>query len=254
MTGEHERRTQSAAKLTGNAVSSQAILRQSIIDGIEAARRNRLAGIALWIFGSAIITGYWFIPSVHRFLETIAQLKIRGGFWFAAVSTGLFGGLIPSLLRKCIDAKLKNPPNTWLISNSLFWAAKGVEIDVWYRLQAYLFGDGSSWQVIAIKTVVDQLVYVPVLGLVNVILFFAWRDCGYSVSRFRQQLGPHWYRKRVLPVLIANWLVWFPAVILIYCFPLALQLPIQNLVLCFWILLLTFLTALPDGIRSAGVR
>jgi len=47
---------------------------------------------------------------------------------------------------------------------------------------------------------------------------------------------------RYLPMLIAGWLVWIPTVMLIYLFPLPLQLPFQNIILCFWSMILLFFT------------
>ncbi len=45
---------------------------------------------------------------------------------------------------------------------------------------------------------------------------------------------------RVIPLMIANWVVWIPAVSLIYLFPLPLQLPLMNIILALWCLILTF--------------
>ena len=219
---------------------------RAIADGIAAARRNRSAGLALWTFGCVIIAGYFFVPAVRQMLDQVAEWKVRWGFLFSVLSTGLFGGLIPSLIQMLADRKQPDAPRHYPISNTLFWGVKGIEIDLLYRIQAMLFGSGADWQTVGIKTMVDQFIYVPALGLPNVILFYLWRDCGYDCQRFPRKLGRNWYRNRILPVLIANWFVWVPAVVLIYVFPLALQLPIQNLILCFWILMLTLLTNRQD--------
>ncbi len=224
----------------------QSLIKRAFADGVQAARQNRIAGIALWIFGCAIIAGYYLVPAFHEVLEQVAEWKARWGFLFSAISTGLFGGLIPSLIQMLVQRKQPVDQPQHALSNTLFWAVKGIEIDALYRFQAMLFGDSAQWQTIAIKTFVDQFLYVPAFGLVNVILFYLWRDCRYDCGVLRRKLGRHWYRERVLPVLIANWFIWIPAVVLIYCFPLALQLPVQNLILCFWILMLTFLTRKPD--------
>jgi hypothetical protein len=57
--------------------------------------------------------------------------------------------------------------------------------------------------------------------------------------------GGQWYRRKVLPVLISNLGVWVPTVCIIYALPTALQLPLQNLVLCFFTLLLAHV--MPGG-------
>jgi hypothetical protein len=43
-------------------------------------------------------------------------------------------------------------------------------------------------------------------------------------------------------VTFSQWMVWIPAVSIIYCLPSALQIPLFNLVVCFWVLLLTFVS------------
>jgi len=44
---------------------------------------------------------------------------------------------------------------------------------------------------------------------------------------------------RSLVVMVSIWAVWLPAVVIIYSFPSPLQLPLFNIVLCFWCLLLS---------------
>lgn len=56
-----------------------------------------------------------------------------------------------------------------------------------------------------------------------------------------------WYARTVLPTLIANFGVWVPAVAIIYALPTPLQLPRQNLVLCFFTLLLAHLNRRQHG-------
>jgi FtsH-binding integral membrane protein len=46
-------------------------------------------------------------------------------------------------------------------------------------------------------------------------------------------------------LLVATWGVWVPAVAVIYLLPTALQLPLQNVVLCFFTLLVIFMTRRP---------
>jgi hypothetical protein len=41
--------------------------------------------------------------------------------------------------------------------------------------------------------------------------------------------------------MVANWLVWIPALALIYSLPAALQFPLFSGVMCFFILILTLL-------------
>lgn len=210
--------------------------------GLLAARKNFFAGVALWIFGITIVVSYYNWPSARALFDQVSELKIAWGFFFSILSTAIFGGLIPSLIT-AISNGYSFTRNVYLtLTNVGLWGFKGIELDLLYRGQAYVFGADNQISTIAFKTLFDQLIYVPLIGLTNVILFVLWRDLNFSCRRFRAALGPNWYANRILPVIISNWFLWVPAVVLIYSLPTSLQLPIQNLVLVFWNLILFFFT------------
>ena len=52
-----------------------------------------------------------------------------------------------------------------------------------------------------------------------------------------------WYQRHVLPVLIAMWFLWIPVTACVYSLPATLQMPLFNVVLCFWSLLFAYITA-----------
>lgn len=208
----------------------------------------------MWLFGVSIMVGYYCSPTVHDVLESIGEFKLQVGWAFSIVSTAVFGGLIPAIVSQLFakpDLKNDRPEDEkkrgqqtlgFVVASTLLWAYKGLEIDCFYQFQAWVFGTAADFQTIVLKTVCDQLLMVPVFGMVNVILFYHWRECGYSFKQAVRELGENWYAKRVLPALIANWFIWIPAVSMIYCLPTALQLPVQNLILCFWVLILVVFT------------
>lgn len=201
----------------------------------------------MWCFGIALVSGYFCSPAVEQLLNELGQWKTHLGWKFSAISTAIFGGLIPAMVARLIQAPAQRPTVGLVAANTLLWAYKGLEIDLFYRVQAWMFGTSLSLSTIIAKTICDQFIMVPLFGIVNVVLFFVWRESGYSLSvrDIPSALGPHWYSRRILPVLIANWFVWVPSVAMIYCLPTSLQLPVQNLILCFWVLILLFFTNKP---------
>lgn len=219
--------------------------------GKQAAWENRYTGICLWLFGCAVVVGYYNFEILRASLEALGELKIRSGWIFGIVSTALFGGLLPVVLPMLFAQPKQKVFTSLLVSNVLFWGYKGFEIDLLYRVQAWMFGIETDFSTIACKTIVDMVVYAPLMGLLNCVLFYIWRDNGYSFSETRDSLGDNWYVEKVLPALISNFCVWFPSVIFIYSLPLALQLPVQNLILCFWVLILVFFTREEDERRTA---
>lgn len=260
-------------------------LRLAVSQGLAATRMYLVPAIALWCFGVALMIGYFCVPAVSDSLEAVRLFKGRLGFAFSMASTAIFGGLIPALIAFSFQRQpnrgrqtarepsatneLSEPPMpsgsaeqansgvrltrpstvVYLVSNILFWAFKGFEIDLFYRFQSWLFGDASTAATVLSKVAVDQLAFAPLWGLTNVILFYLYRDSGFSWKNFQTNLGQRWISRRVLPVLISNWFVWGPACAIVYCLPLDLQLPIQNLILCFWVLILTFFTERPEAGR-----
>ena len=221
--------------------------------GWLAAKSNKFPAIAMWLFGIAIVGGYFAVPFFRSFLESVGEFKESCGWKFSVVSTAIFGGLIPSIIPWFLGAGKKNKPSLGLtVASTILWAYKGFEIDMFYHFQAWLFGSEFDFSTVAIKTFCDQIVWVPLIGMVNVVLFFRWRDCGYSLAKMWRTLEPDWYQKRVMPVLIANWVIWIPAVAMIYSLPVALQLPVQNLILCFWVLILMFFTSEPENVGGDG--
>lgn len=214
----------------------------AISKGLAASKRNRWPALAMWVFAASLIGCFYFVPMVRHALERVGDLKTEWGWAFSMISTGIFGGLIPALLPSLLRHPGAKLTLGLVVSSTLLWAYKGIETDYFYRFQGWLFGTDSNLMTIITKTLCDQFIWVPIWGLVNVVLFYIWRDAGYSLAKTQQRLGPGWYWRRVLPVLIANWVVWVPAVAMVYSLPSALQIPVQNLILCFWVLVLTFFT------------
>lgn len=207
-----------------------------------AARTNALPGLLIVLVALGVLVGYHQWPAFHDMLEVVRGWKLRFGFAFSAVSTALFGGLLPILFRLIPRETRKDPQWRFLPFFVGFWAFKGMEVDALYRLQAWWFGDTTDAWVIAAKVFVDQFVYCPIWAVPTMMLGYLWKDCGYSVAEVRRRLGPRWYLTRCLPLLIANLGVWVPAVAVIYALPQALQLPMMNLVLCLFVLLVMMLT------------
>jgi hypothetical protein len=210
--------------------------------GKQAAWQNRWPGAALWLFGVLVVGSYLTFKPARDILESVGEYKSRFGLLFSVVSTAIFGGLLPGILRWLTTERFSKGSVGILVGNVIFWAVKGAEIDLFYRLQAWMFGNDNGVATIVPKVLVDMLVYAPLVGLLNCVLFYIWQDNGYSLSKTKKALGSGWYVRKVLPALISNWAVWLPAAIVIYALPLALQLPVQNLILCFWVLVLVFFT------------
>ena len=205
-------------------------------------KRNLVPGLALQSIALAVVLAYFQVPAMKAALGQLAVWKEAGGYLFAIGSTSLMGGIIPFLVLIALG---RQPADRWgrdALFFVLFWGFKGVEIDTVYRLQAILFGSEPSVLVIAKKTFVDQVIYNLSWAAPTQTFLFLWKDCNYSLEAVRLALRERSFPGRILTVLLSTWMVWVPTVAIVYSLPTALQLPVSNLVLCFWCLLLSFVT------------
>ncbi len=214
-------------------------LKQAINKGLTAARANLIPGIVIWLLAAGVIAGWHWSPWFASCLDELSLLKNKSSYLFAFISTAIAGGIIPGV----VQGIFRLHPKAWsmLLWVTLFWAIKGLEINAFYELQAYFFGNNNDVTTIVYKTIFDQLIYIPIWAVPSMIIGYAWIERGNQgvVKIIRN----NWFKESFLPILLANCSVWTPTVILIYVLPTQLQLPLQNLVLCFWGLIMAFMTA-----------
>jgi hypothetical protein len=208
----------------------------------KAFRKNLLPGCVLWCFGLLLITGYFYVDAINSILDVTADLKETYGFLFSAVSMGLFGGLIPANVALTMGRIPKHRRFRDTVFFTLFWAFMGVEIDLLYRIQAACFGSGSDFVTLTLKTVVDQFVYMPLIATVPLLILYHWKDMDYLLAPTIDSLKCRAFWAKTPLVIFSCWIVWIPAVYMIYWFPSSLQLAIANLIECFWALMLLVLT------------
>jgi hypothetical protein len=205
-----------------------------------------LLGPALLLQAAAVtlVLTYYFVPAAAGLFAVLAHWQTEGGFAFSAASSALCGGLLPFLfLRFHPDTRATHP---WphLAFFVLYWIWKGSEIDLWYRTLAWLHGDGHDAVTILRKVLTDQFVFNPIYAAPVGNLCFAWKDAGFRWAPVAADLrAGRWYQRRVLPVLLAVWFLWIPVVTCVYALPMPLQMPLFNIVLCFWSMLFAHITA-----------
>ncbi|ACB74184.1 hypothetical protein [Opitutus terrae] len=211
--------------------------------GLRSARANLLPGFVLQITALALVTAYYQHDGTRALLGRLAAWRTEVGIASAVLTTGLFGGLLPVLYLRARRAT--RAQYTWRqgLAITLFWAYKGAEVEILYRLLARYVGEGHDVATIAIKTSIDQFVYCPLLAVPFTALMYEWTTAHFRGSVVAEDFrAGRWIRRRVVPVLISNIGVWLPAACIIYSLPTPLQLPLQNLVLCFFTLLVAHQT------------
>lgn len=210
--------------------------------GLLAARANLGPGLVLSAFAAGLVVAYALLPPVRDALDRVGVWKVAGGFAFSIVSTGLFGGALPWLISRLRPARpglgITRPPLSHGVFMTVFWAYKGIEVDGFYRFQSWLWGEASGLGVVAGKVLLDLGVWCVIWAVPTTALGYAFMEGGFTLAGLRRWMNPGWFRRKVAPIIVSNFFVWAPACAAIYCMPVALQLPVQNLVLCFWSLIL----------------
>jgi len=211
---------------------------------MRGARANLGPGIVLQIVALIVALAYYHHAPTRAAFEQVMVFRAKTGFVFGIVSTGLFGGLLPFLYLRADPASRSGHGWRQGLLLTTFWAYKGLEIEIWYRVLARVVGEGHGATTIVTKAFLDQFVYCPLFAVPLTALVYKWNAVDFSVRALWDDFrSPGWYNRSVLPTLLANLGVWLPAVAIIYALPTPLQLPMQNLVLVFFTLLLAHLNA-----------
>lgn len=206
--------------------------------GIAGFRQNLLPGVVIWSVALAIVLAFYLAPSLRPSYAAVAAWKQAYGFAFSGAATAVFGALLPfvalCMLRR-VPAGRRSAVLAFLLAH---WIYRGIEVDAFYRLQAMLFGDGADPATLAKKVALDQLVYSACWTGWTSMIAYRWKDCGFSWTRTRRTIDRAFWRHEVPTAVVSMWGVWIPAVTIIYALPQPLQVPLFNVVLCFWVILL----------------
>ena len=212
--------------------------------GLHSARTLLWPGLILQGVALSLVLAYYFAPVTQGLFARIGDWQRAGGYAFSAGATALCGGLLPFLFLRAQPATRVTHPWPHLVFFLLFWAYKGVEVDLWYHLLSRLYGSDHATGTVVAKILSDQLGYNVLWATPVSTLAFQWKAAGFRWGPVVADLRTgRWSARRVLPVLIAVWSVWIPVTACVYSLPGTLQMPLFNVVLCFWSLLFAYIVA-----------
>ena len=204
-------------------------------------RENRVPCIALNIIVITLVGSYYQVPAIAAMWETVGAFKWKWAYAFSLGSTIFAAALLPSLVQLLMGTL--PPEGRWRRVGllSLFWGYRGMEIDLFYQVQGWLFGTGNDAATLIKKVAVDQFVMSPLWFVPTVLIAMRWVDMGGSWARTRASLTREFWTRTCPTVMVTNWLVWIPTLALVYSLPPALQFPLFAVVMCFFILIITLL-------------
>jgi hypothetical protein len=212
-------------------------------------------GLVLQSLAVATALSYFYYGPMRNALDQLSLFRIQTGFVYSCVATAIFGGALPCLylwLQPATRGRYRFAQSAAL---TLWWAYKGIEVDLFYRTLARVVGAEANLGTVATKVLIDQIVYSPIWAVTSATFFYQFVESNFDFRALWADLrAPRWYQRRALPNLVSNLGIWVPSVCVIYSLPSSLQIPLFNLVLCFYTLLLAHVAAqqAPHPLRSVG--
>lgn len=202
---------------------------------------NIKPGAILWLFMLIFFAAYATNAGFSSWLGKVSALKTAIGYPFSFGVYVLFAAFLPEMLKiiffQKFRATVQNLYNFFFVG--LLFGFIGIVTDIFYGFQALWFGETGGLESLLLKAFVDQGLYSPVANFLLVSIFFL-RENGIRKEVVKNILTAQFALAKVLPVVVAGWCVWIPGVMLVYSMPTALQLPVASLILCFWVLIFTF--------------
>ena len=205
--------------------------------GVKAARDNALPSLVILLAATALVVGYYQVPTLRAWLDIVGTVNREHPLAFAMLCTGFTAGVIPWCFRMVFPGLRPARPGLDLLHSVVWWMFMGVVVCYFYVAQGHWFGTEPSFGVVVCKVAVDQLGFTVLCGAPFNAISHLWKDSNWDTARLRAAMGPGWYRRLVLPNLLPNYLVWFPGNIIFYSMPSELQLPVANCIGCFWALM-----------------
>jgi hypothetical protein len=207
-----------------------------------ALKQNLLPGLVLQFCALAIVLVYFFVPASQPVFAWFGILKHDYGSVYAFIATAFFGGFIP-FVYLWASKRIDSSHNLFalFLFYVIFWGLKGIEVDFFYQLQGYWFGYENSVKTIATKVAVDQFIYSAFWAAPTITIAYLWVEHRFNFRACGTDLNRSFFLEKIPTVVFSNWLVWIPAVSIVYSMPQDLQIPLFNLVLCFWVLILAVL-------------
>jgi hypothetical protein len=207
---------------------------------VNAFKANIKPAIYLQILAVSIALCYFYVPASEPVFSLLGNLKASYGSLYAVISTAIFGGLIPYLIMLATK-QIHFKPVAQLVFYCILWAILGFIIDHFYQFQGYLFGNNGDVSTIIKKVVLDQFGFNVLVGAPFVTIAFLLRDNQFNIKSWLSSINKKLFTEEIPVVLASTWIVWIPSVSVVYAMPSNLQIPLFNIVLCMFVLIVAIL-------------
>ncbi len=215
---------------------------QLLRPGWEAFRTYWPLFIVIQIMALGVLLSYYLLEGTASFYAWVGRVKTEGGWLFAGFATVVSAGVVPELLKSLLrPAHVPRPSRGEVLHQLALWFIVGCNVYFFYKLQAYLFGEGTDWLTVIKKVLVDQLLFTPWFNLPIVAAWYLWREKSYNVTLLVRSLDRYFYRERVLPIWATALLFWPVMLLIVYSLPADLQFPLFLCANAAWSILMIFI-------------
>ena len=216
----------------------------------HALKLNLKPGLVLQAIALILVFSYYNSSSVQEALKSLTELKAQNSYLFSGLSTCLFAAIIPYSFL-CLSGRRRFNAKVLVFMLGL-WFWKGAEIELFYSYQAELWGTGTDALTLFKKVMFDQLVFSTVYAVPCIVICYLWKDNNFSFKAWKEALTKDLFKIKIPSVIVSNWLIWMPACAVIYSMPTALQVPLSNIICCFFVLIIEVLCDPNQGASSHG--
>ncbi|MCC5835034.1 MAG: hypothetical protein JJU20_09900 [Opitutales bacterium] len=215
---------------------------QLLRPGWEAFRTYWPLFIVIQLAALGVLLSYYLLEGTAHFYAWVGTVKTEGGWLFAGVATVLSAGIVPELL-KSLQRPAHVPRPSWgeILHQLVLWFIVGCNVYFFYKLQAFMFGEGTDCLTVIKKVLVDQLLFTPWYNLPIVAAWYLWREMGYRIGPVMSALGMRFYRERVLPIWATALMFWPVMLLIVYSLPADLQFPLFLCANAAWSILMIFI-------------
>lgn len=209
------------------------------------------AFVGLQIFAALLALGYYAGGPVKDAAHWLLEWKVAGGLFFLMAANIFSGVVLPEALKAWLRPPGRPSPTwrDWLHLSGLM-AIFGVAVNEFYRWQGAWFAGFSGAAAVAMKILVDQIIYALFFALPLVVVWFAWKEYGYSLAKTWAAMTRAEFFRRMIPLYVPNVIFWVPALIALYSLPTELQFLLFVFINGAWCLLMVVIAREMSGAAS----
>ena len=204
--------------------------------GWNSIKDNRIPLFFLWALAFSLVLSYYKLPVAKKLLQPIFNLQFHGGWKAAVANRVVFCGLLPGIFLATVRSIRPRRTVATILANCMWMGLWGVLSNMFFTMQASIFGNNIDFTTILCKILVDKCIWSALLCVPLNSLFFFWEGCDLSLTRCKSQWPGNYIRNIYLPLLVTDFMVWIPVQCAVYMFPLPLQIQLVGFAGAFWTL------------------